>query len=112
MLEIWEKVRRDWQNKAGPLELVGHLADCRISLSALVTLMTLTEYTVANGIFYLGLCISDEKDIVNHFRKIPSIAYFYYNHLRRTLLGNLRTHNVHRQHWSYYQNLKTLTFTL
>lgn len=91
LLNIWEKVRQDCAKRETPLKLVGHSADSTgFSLSALVTLMTPTQSTVANGIFYLGLCIPDEKYVAPYFWSLPSIAYSDYDHLRRTLLRNLK----------------------
>lgn len=52
--------------------------------------MTPTEATVASGIFYLGLCIPDEKYVAPYFWTLPSIAYSDYDHLQRTLLRNLK----------------------
>ncbi|CAH3166934.1 unnamed protein product, partial [Porites evermanni] len=60
------------------------------SLSALVTLMTPTEATVKEGIMYLGLCIPDERFVAPYFWSLPSIAYSDFDHLRRTLLRNLK----------------------
>ena len=91
LLRIWEKVRRDCANRENPLKLVGHSTDSAgFSLSAFVTLMTPTKETVANGIFYLGLCIPDERYIAPYFWTLPSISYPDYDHLRRTLLRNLK----------------------
>lgn len=91
LLKIWEKVRQDCAERETPLKLVGHSTDSAgFSLSALVTLMTPTESTVANGVFYLGLCIPDEKYVAPYFWSLPSIAYSDYDHLRRTLLRNLK----------------------
>ena len=74
-----------------PLKLVGHSTDSAgFSLSALVTLMTPTKATVNDGVIYLGLCIPDEKFVAPYFWSLPSIAYSDFDHLRRTLLRNLK----------------------
>jgi len=91
LLKIWEKVRKDCAIREIPLKLVGHSTDSAgFSLSALVTLMTPTKATVNDGIIYLGLCIPDEKFVAPYFWSLPSIAYSDFDHLRRTLLRNLK----------------------
>lgn len=91
LLKIWEKVREDCATREKPLKLVGHSTDSAgFSLSALVTLMTPTEATVKEGIMYLGLCIPDERFVAPYFWSLPSIAYSDFDHLRRTLLRNLK----------------------
>ena len=91
LLKIWEKVREDCATREKPFKLVGHSTDSAgFSLSALVTLMTPTEATVKEGIMYLGLCIPDERFVAPYFWSLPSIAYSDFDHLRRTLLRNLK----------------------
>ncbi len=97
LLKIWEKVRQECAERETPLKLVGHSVDSAgFSLSASVTLMTPTQSTADNDIFYLGLCIPDEKYIAPYFWSLPTIAYSDYDHLRRTLLRNLKyeTHEL------------------
>ena len=73
------------------VSLVGHSTDSAgFSLSASVQLMTPTESTVAEGIYYLGLGIPDERFVAPYFWRLPSISYGDYDHLRRTFLRVLK----------------------
>lgn len=52
--------------------------------------MTPTQAAVAEGIYYLGLDVPDEKFVAPYFWKLPSIAYGDYDHLKRTFLHVLK----------------------
>ena len=89
LLKIWQKVRKDCAEKK--VSLIGHSTDSAgFSLSASIQLMTPTESTVAQGIYYLGLGIPDEKFVAPYFWRLPSISYGDYDHLRRTFLRVLK----------------------
>lgn len=89
LLKIWQKVRKDCAEKK--VNLIGHSTDSAgFSLSASIQLMTPTESTVAKGIQYLGLGISDERFVAPYFWRLPSISYGDYDHLRRIFLRVLK----------------------
>ena len=60
--------------------------------------MTPTEAAVAEGIYYLGLGVPDEKFVAPYFWQPPSIAYGDYNHLKRTFLHVLK-YNTQNPTW-------------
>ena len=91
LLKIWEKVRRDCAERENPLMLIGHSTDSAgFSLSALVTLMSPTQSTVANGIFFIWDSIFLMRNMLHPTSGHFQVLHSDYDHLRRTLLRNLK----------------------
>ena len=60
------------------------------SLSAAAHLMTPQAEETSNGLYYLGLCVDDEKFLAPYYWFLAAICYLDYDYEQRLFLKNLK----------------------
>ena len=74
-----------------PIYLLGYSTDsASFSLSAAAHLMTPQAEETSNGLYYLGLCVDDEKFLAPYYWFLAAICYLDYDYEQRLFLKNLK----------------------